>query len=128
VSVERFGRNPGQIDTKLDRSCQIAVHNGLAYFVATPDKPYDPSLSAGEQMKQALELVDERLKIVDSDKRDVLMVQVWLSDIRYFQEVNRVWDAWVDQENLPVRCCCAVDLGNTDMKLELVVTTKAGTR
>jgi enamine deaminase RidA (YjgF/YER057c/UK114 family) len=78
-------------------------------------------------LRQALARVDDRLRQIGSDRSDLLKVEIWLRDMRFFAEVNEVWDAWIDQDAMPVRCCCAVDLGNPDLKVELVVTARAGT-
>jgi len=123
--IVRIGRNPGAPGSGLDRSSQIVVHGGTAFFVATPDKPYNPTLSAGDMMRQALARVDERLALVGSDRSDLLMVQVWIRDMRFFTEVNAVWDGWIDQSAMPVRACSACDMGNPDLKVELVVTARA---
>ncbi|MCY6379689.1 RidA family protein [Hoeflea prorocentri] len=123
--IVRSGRNPGSRSNDLDRSSEIISHNGVAYFVATPEKPYDPNLDAAQMMRQALEKVEFRLAKLGSDKSDLLLVQIWLRDMRFFAEINEVWDSWVDQNNLPVRCCCACDMGNPDLKVELVVTARA---
>lgn len=123
--IARLGRNPGERERELDRSSQIVVAAGTAYFVATPDKPYDVTMSAKAMMAQALENVDKRLARVGSSRADLLVVQVWIRDMRYFAEINEVWDAWIDQDAMPVRCCCAVDMGNPDLKVELVVTARA---
>lgn len=123
--ITRHGRNPGAPGQGLDRSSQIVVHAGTAHFVSTPDKPYDPTLSAGDMMRQALARVDERLALIGSTRADLLMVQVWIRDMRFFQDVNTTWDGWIDQNAMPVRACCACDMGNPDLKVELVVTARA---
>lgn len=124
TEIARIGRNPGSPGGP-DRSSQIVVHDGIAWFVATPDKPYDPTLGAGDMARQALARVDARLAMIGSDRSDLLMVQIWLRDMRFFQEVNAVWDAWIDQTAMPVRACCACEMGNPDLKIELVVTARA---
>jgi enamine deaminase RidA (YjgF/YER057c/UK114 family) len=124
--IVRLGRNPGSASGP-DRSAQIVIHAGVAQFVATPDKPYDATLGAAGMLRQALARVDDRLRQIGSDRSDLLKVEIWLRDMRFFAEVNEVWDAWIDQDAMPVRCCCAVDLGNPDLKVELVVTARAGT-
>ena len=50
------------------------------------------------------------------------MAHVMLADMRYFAEMNEVWDAWVDQASPPVRACGACDLGSPDMKVEIIIT------
>lgn len=124
-AILRHGRNPGVPGSGKDRSSQIVVCGGIAHFVSTPDKPYDPTLTAAEMLGQALRRVDERLRTVGAGRRDLIKVEIWLRDMRFFAEINKVWDSWVDQDAMPVRCCCAVEMGNPDLKVELVITARA---
>ena len=122
--IQRSGRNPG-LKGGPDRSSEIIVHDGVANFVATPERPYDPTLSAAAAMQEALDKVDRRLACVGSDRTDLLTVQIWLRDMRYFAEINEVWDSWIDQDAMPMRCCCACEMGSPDLKMELIVTARA---
>ena len=124
TAIKRIGRNPGSPGGP-DRSSQIVVHAGVAHFVSTPVKPYDPKLTAAEMLQQALDRVDDRLAQIGSDRSDLIKVEIWLRDMRFFAEINKVWDAWIDQDAMPVRCCCAVEMGNPDLKVELVVAARA---
>jgi enamine deaminase RidA (YjgF/YER057c/UK114 family) len=109
--------------TRLDpgpRASGIVVHGGVAYFTTIPDRPFGGS--AAEQTRQILRRVEERLARLGSGKSRILATQIWLSDIRYFAEMNEVWDAWIDPLNPPSRACCAVELANPDLKVEMVMT------
>lgn len=119
MTIVRIGRNPGK-EGRL-RSSQVVCHDGRARIVATAAKPYDPAASSEEQTRQALALVDERLRLAGSDKSRVLVVQVLVSDMRHFAGMNVAWDSWVDQSHPPCRFCCEARLGHPDLKVELVV-------
>lgn len=121
MDIQRIGRNPAT-DPSRSRACQISVHNGVVYFAATPDRPFDPGASIGEQTRQLLARVDERLALAGSDKTRILFAHVMISDMRHFAGMNEVWDAWVDQDSPPARACGAADLGSPDMKVEIVIT------
>jgi enamine deaminase RidA (YjgF/YER057c/UK114 family) len=121
MDIERIGRNPAT-DPSRARGSQISVHNGTVYFAATPDRPFDAGLSATEQTRQLLKRVDERLALAGSDKAHILAAHVMIADMRYFAEMNAVWDEWVDQGSPPVRACGACALGSPDMKVEVVIT------
>ncbi len=121
MDIQRIGRNPATDPSRV-RGSQIVVHNGVAYFAATPDRPFDPGASIGEQTRQMLARVDERLALAGSDRSRILFAHVMISDMRHFAGMNEVWDAWVDQDNPPARACGAADLGSPDMKVEIVVT------
>lgn len=121
MDIQRIGRNPAT-DPARTRASQISVHNGVVYFAATPDRPFDPGASIGEQTRQMLARVDERLALAGSNKTRILMAHVMISDMRHFAGMNEVWDAWVDQDSPPARACGAADLGSPDMKVEIIIT------
>lgn len=125
MSVVRIGRNPANPEDPGPKTAQVVVANGFLFTTCTPDKPYDPALSARRQAEQALARLDQRLALAGSDRTKIVQVQVVLADIRYFDEVNAAWNAWVDPDHLPARVCHAADLGRPDIKVELVVTALA---
>jgi len=122
VTIDRIGRNPASSDPQRARASQISRHEGVVYFAATPDRPFDAGASIEEQTRQVLARVEERLKMAGSDKSRILIVHVMISDMRLFAGMNEVWDDWVDQESPPVRACGACVLGSPDMKVEMIVT------
>ena len=122
MDIKRIGRNPATSDPSRSRASQISVHNGTVYFAATPDRPFDPGASITVQTQQLLKRVDERLALAGSDKSRILMAHVMIADMRYFADMNAVWEAWVDQDSPPVRACGACDLGSPDMKVEVIIT------
>ena len=122
MDIKRIGRNPASSDPSRTRASQISVHNGTVYFAATPDRPFDPGASITVQTRQMLKRVEERLLQAGSDKSRILMAHVMIADMRYFADMNAVWEAWVDQDSPPVRACGACDLGSPDMKVEIIIT------
>jgi enamine deaminase RidA (YjgF/YER057c/UK114 family) len=90
MEIKRIGRNPSA-DKSRSRASQISVHNGMAYFAATPDQPFDAGASVAVQTQQLLKRVDERLASAGSDKSRILMAHIILSDMRFFAEMNAVW-------------------------------------
>ena len=47
---------------------------------------------------------------------------IWLSDIKYFKDMNLVWDAWVSPGNTPARACVEAKLARDDLLVEIMVT------
>jgi Endoribonuclease L-PSP len=45
--------------------------------------------------------IDTLLAEAGSSKSKLLQVQIWLADIHSYDEMNAVWDAWVDPVNTP---------------------------
>lgn len=83
----------------------------------------DMSLSRFEdQARDMIAKLETRLEHCGSDKHHLISATIYLKDMRYFDAFNQIWDAWIDRENMPTRCCVAVDLAFTDMLAEIVVT------
>ena len=122
MEIERIGRNPAGDQQSRSRASLISVHNGTIYFAAIPNRPIEPGASITVQTEQVLRRVEERLEMAGSDKSRILMAHVMISDMRFFSEMNAVWDAWVDQDSPPVRACSACDLGSPDLKVEVIIT------
>lgn len=122
MEIKRIGRNPAGNDQSRSRASLISVYNETIYFAAIPNRPFDPGASIAVQTEQVLKHVEERLEMAGSDKSKILMAHVMISDMRFFAEMNAVWDAWADQNSPPVRACSACDLGSPDMKIEVIIT------
>lgn len=103
------------------RSSEAVIHNGIAFFAMTPERPYDANLSAAEQAKQALARLDARLAKIGSSKSQVLFVTIMLADMASYDEVNAVWDAWIDPKAPPARACHQTKMASPAMKIELIV-------
>ena len=81
----------------------------------------DPVGDIKTQTRQVLDRIDQLLKIAGTDKSKLLTAQVWLSDMRFFEDHNAVWNEWVDRTNPPVRACVRADLVRTCL-VEIMVT------
>lgn len=97
---------------------RCVIHNDVVTTVATASAKL-PSLY--EQAKDALTTVDRQLQEAGTDKSNILMVMVYITDITQKPEFNRAWDEWVDEANLPLRACVGASLENQDL-VELIVT------
>jgi enamine deaminase RidA (YjgF/YER057c/UK114 family) len=77
--------------------------------------------SAAEQMREVLG-INALLAKAGTDKTRILHVQRWLDNIRDFDEVNAVWDAWMPKEHVPARCSGEGRKAKPGMLVELIVT------
>ena len=102
------------------RMTQVSVHGSTAYPCGQIADRRPSSVT--DQAKQIFEKIDKYLEMAGSSKSKMLSVQVWLSDIRFYDEFNAAWDGWVDQANTPGRACCEATLASPDMLVELTVT------
>ena len=62
------------------------------------------------------------MKDIGSDKSKILMATIYLKDISYFDEMNEVWDNWVEAGHAPARACVEAALAEKELLVEIVVT------
>ncbi len=99
---------------------QCVVHNDTVYLAGQVDR--DAAPTAGEQTQRILARIDELLAMAGTDKSKLLTATIWLSDMRFFSEMNEVWDAWVSPENTPARACVEARLATTKFLVEIRMT------
>ena len=87
-----------------ERLSQAVVHNGIAYIAGQVARD-KPGASVAEQTRNILDRTDALLEKAGTDKSKLLTAQVWISDIRYFDEMNAVWNAWLPLGEAPTRAC-----------------------
>jgi enamine deaminase RidA (YjgF/YER057c/UK114 family) len=76
---------------------------------------------AGAQTPAILAKIDTLLAKAGSSKSKLLQVQIWLANIRYCDEMNAVWDAWVDPVNTPGRATCEARMATPRVLVEIIV-------
>jgi len=102
------------------RMTQVQVYNDVVYLCGiTGEKQADDVTG---QTEAILARIDELLAKVGSDKTKLLRVEIWLSDIRYYDEMNAVWDAWVPEGNAPGRATCEARLAYPNVLVEMIAT------
>jgi enamine deaminase RidA (YjgF/YER057c/UK114 family) len=98
---------------------QAVVHNGVVHLAGQVGAPGG---SVAEQTRAVLAEVDRLLGLAGTSKARLLTAQVWLADMGAFEEMNAVWDAWVDRANPPARWTGEARLATPDYKVEIIVT------
>ncbi len=103
------------------RMSQIVVHGDVVYLAGqvTLEAP-DQSVTA--QTQDILARTDTLLAEAGTDKSQLLSATIWLTDIRYFDEMNTIWDAWIDPANPPARACVESKLATPKYDVEIMVT------
>ncbi len=101
------------------RMAQAVVHNGVVHLAGQVGTP---GSSVAEQTRAVLAEVDRLLGLAGTSKARLLTAQVWLPDMGAFEEMNAVWDAWVDRANPPARWTGEARLATPDYKVEIIVT------
>jgi enamine deaminase RidA (YjgF/YER057c/UK114 family) len=85
------------------RLSQMVIHGDTIYLAGiVADHPV-PDVAG--QTGQILDKIDQYLKEAGSDKTKMLSATIWLADIRYYDEMNSVWDKWVPRDAAPARAC-----------------------
>ncbi len=100
------------------RMSQIVEHGDTVYLAGQVAQD-----AAGEsvtnQTKNTLERIDNLLAEAGTSKSNLLSATIWLADIRTFDEMNAVWDAWIDSANPPARACVEAKLALPKYTVEI---------
>ena len=111
-SIERLEIGP--------RMSQAVIHNGVVYLAGqVADDAVGASVAT--QTANILKKIDALLKAAGSDKSKLLSARVWLTDMRKFDEMNKVRDAWVIPGQTPTRVCVEAKLAAPEYTVEILV-------
>lgn len=86
----------------------------------------DRSLGVAGQTRDILARIEQRLAECGSDKSRLLSVQIWLADIGTFEQMNEVYDEWVDHANPPTRATVEARLASPDYLVEISAIAATG--
>ena len=106
--------NPGP------RMSQAVIHGDTVYLAGqvAVDAPGE---SVAAQTTNVLARIDALLAEAGSSKSNLLTATIWLSDMGTFNEMNGVWDVWIDAENPPARACVESTLAAPQFTVEIGV-------
>lgn len=88
---------------QCDRMSQIIVHNNI--FETAGQVGLDPNSNIKVQTKDALNEIDRLLKLINVNKSNITRIQIWLSNINDFDDMNEIYDDWIKDYSKPVRAC-----------------------
>lgn len=111
MTITRFGTG--------DRMSQAVVHGDTVYLAGQVAD--DTSEGVAGQTAQILAKIDARLAEAGSDKSKLLSANLWITDMRHFNEMNKVWDAWMSPGNAPCRACVEATLAAPQYQVEIMV-------
>ena len=117
MSIRRFEVGP--------RMSQCVVHGNTVYTAGQVAQGARGA-SVVEQTKDILATIDKLLAQAGTDKSRLLTANIWLADIATFEQMNQVWDAWVDSGNTPARATVQAQLAHPDYKVEIMVSAARG--
>ena len=101
------------------RMSRVVEHNDTLYLCGQTCG--DAEKNIREQTAVVLEKIENLLDEYGSDKHHILSTTIYLKDISMFDEMNEVWDAWVDEGHEPARACVESKLGRDYILVELSV-------
>ena len=101
------------------RRSRMVKYNGMS-FLSGQFSDSDGDIT--QQTRETLAKIDDLLERAGTSKSRLLTAQIWLRDMADFADMNKVWDAWIDPENPPTRCCGQVLMADPDMRIEIVVS------
>jgi len=110
MSVKRHNAGP--------RMSGAVVHNNTVYLAGQVAE----GANVKAQTEAVLKKIDELLAATGSNKANLLSTTIYLADIRGFEEMNAVWDAWVAPGNTPARATVEARLANPKYLVEIMVT------
>jgi enamine deaminase RidA (YjgF/YER057c/UK114 family) len=102
------------------RMSQAVIHGDTVHLAG--QVAGNPVPSVEKQTRQILAQIDKLLKQAGSSKAKLIKANIWLSDIRTFDEMNKVWDTWVVQGNTPARATVEARLAGPQYLVEIMVT------
>jgi len=112
MTIQRFDVGP--------RLSRMVIHAPIVYLAGlTAD---DTKADVTGQTRQILAKIDGYLKQAGSDKSKLLTAQIWLSDIKTFDQMNGVWEKWIDPKNPPARATVESRLAGEQYTVEIMVT------
>ncbi len=112
MSIQRIGVGP--------RMSKAVVHGNTVYLAGqVADKAAGKSVA--EQTQEILGIIDGLLAEAGTDKTKLLMVNIWLSDMSTFAEMNGVWDKWIPAGQTPGRATVEAKLAASQFTVEIAV-------
>ena len=101
------------------RMSQIVVHNNTVYLSGQVGNKNSKDVAT--QTSEVLEKIEKLLLKADSNKNKLLSATIYLSDISYFEEMNRVWDNWLPENSAPARATVEAKLAFPEFLVEICI-------
>lgn len=110
MNIKRYNVGP--------RMSQAVVHGNTVYLAGqvSGDAP-----TVKGQTEAVLKKIDGLLAAIGSSKSKLLSATIFLADMKTYDEMNAVWDAWVDPTNTPARATVEAKLASPKYRVEIAV-------
>ncbi len=101
---------------------ESTIHSQLGHIRMHKPGYLDGCPPVREQTQQVLARIDALLAEAGTSKSRLLTAQVLLADVAEFDEMNAVWERWIDPAHPPARTTCGAVLAHPNVRVEITVT------
>ena len=98
---------------------KIVIHNDTIYLCGQVAKDANEGIKV--QTRTMLEKVESLLDQAGSDKEHILSATIYIKDMKYFKEMNEIWDDWVVEGHSPARACVEASLARPELLVEVSI-------
>jgi enamine deaminase RidA (YjgF/YER057c/UK114 family) len=112
MSIQRFETGP--------RMSQVVVHGNTVYLAGVVASNA-AGKSVTEQTQDILNTIDGHLAKAGTDKSKLLSATIYITDMKTFGDMNKVWDGWVSAGNTPARATVEAKLASPQYNVEIMV-------
>ena len=109
MSIQRINVGP--------RMSQAVVHGDTIYIAG--QVAGDTTADAAGQVRQILAKIEALLREAGSDKSKLLSANIWLADVKSYDAMNAIWDAWVTPGHPPARATVGAPLAGPQYLVEI---------
>jgi enamine deaminase RidA (YjgF/YER057c/UK114 family) len=103
------------------RLSRVVVYNGVVYVAGLTALNCDGDAKA--QTEDILEQLDQYLQMANTDRTQLLTVQIWVADMaRDFDLMNQAWETWLPAAAAPARATCQATLATPAVRVEIIAT------
>lgn len=100
------------------RMSRAVVYNNTVYLCG---QTFRGDGDIKEQTREVLGKIEGLLEKYGSDKNRILSVTIYIKDMNLFNEMNEIWDNWVEDGNEPARACVEARMACDDILVEMSV-------
>lgn len=101
------------------RLSEAAIHQRTVYLAGQIAE--DTSQNIEGQTREVLGHIDRLLAEAGSSKEHILSCQIYIADVKDFDGMNAVWDAWVPAGHTPPRATVEAKLARPELLVEIII-------
>lgn len=75
-----------------------------------------------EQTRCVLDQLEQLMVDIGANRNQITRIQIWLANMADFEEMNKVYDAWVSEIDKPARACVGSQLASPEYLIEIQAT------